>query len=299
MLKLRSNCLAHVMQCGAYMRRLSLLATLTLAPVTLQAGCLNDNLTVAEMRAALNEAVESGQVQQLENGIVEITTDFTIGDGVEQIRQHIEEVLAACAETQVVAMDDVTIDIDFGPASNPCAFEGHEYSGKVRIVIDRAGDEVTVNHTYTDLSNGTYTLSGTKDVTWSEGAAAGTVERRIVSDVGWDGPRGRVDHQSERVMTFLDWLGGPTQRIQIDGDHTWQRSADDWRLDVNQVEFRLIDPVPQDGSYVLTTPEGKTATLTFDRVDEDTIAVTVEGLRRDRVFHVTTAGAVSDEGEAG
>ncbi len=256
-------------------------------------GCLRDTMTRTEMRAAVVELVETGQVQQLENGIVEITTDFTIGDAVEQVRDRIAEVLAACGQTTVTAMDDVTIRIDFGPASDPCEYDGNAYSGVVELVIGRDGDTVVVDHSYEDLSNGTYTLNGDKRVTWSSNGG-GEVVREIDSQVGWIGPNGPVDHRSQRTMTFSDFLGGPEAPITIDGDRRWDRAGDTWELDINGVEFRLADPVPQDGSYVLTIPNGKQGTLSFERVDEDTIAVTFVSGVRQRTFHVSRAGAVDD-----
>ncbi len=257
------------------------------------AGCLGNGMTRMEMRAAVQQVVESGQVQQLENGIVEITTDFTIGDAVQQVRDRIAEVLAACGQTTVTAMDDVSIRIDFGPASDPCAFDGQKYSGVVDLVIAREGEVLTVEHDYQDLSNGTYTLNGDKTVTWtSEGGDR--VVRDIVSSVGWTGPNGPVEHTSERTMTFSDFLGAPEAPITIDGGHRWTRDGDTWDLDVNAVELRLVDPVPQDGSYVLTVPSGREGTLSFERVDEDTIAVRFQTGLRSRTFHVTRAGEVDD-----
>jgi hypothetical protein len=281
------------------MKRHVLASTLFLSASVGTTGCdfgQFDQLDGAEFRAALEEAVESGQVQQLENGVIEITTDFTIGDGIEQVRQHIEDVLAACASTHVTSMDDVTIHVDFGPASEPCAYQGKLYSGEVELVITHDDDSIDVAHTYRDLSNGTYTLNGTQDVSWTGNAleVGAVVERHIVSDLAWDGPRGHVDHQAERTMTFMDWLEGPTQRIRIDGEHQWQRGEDEWHLDVAQVELRLVDPVPQSGSYTLTLPNGKQAGLLFERVDADTIAVTMTGARRDRVFHVTKLGVIQE-----
>lgn len=256
-------------------------------------GCLREGMSAAEMRAAVVEIVENGQVQQLENGIVEITTDFTIGDAVEAVRDHIAEVLAACGQTTVTVMDDVSIRIDFGPASDPCVHDGKSYSGVVDLVITRDGDTVTVEHTYQDASNGTYTLHGDKTVTWSSGGGTAVV-RTIDSNVGWTGPNGPVDHTSQRTMTFSDFLGGPEAPIVVDGNHHWTRDGEAWDLDMNEVEFRLVDPVPQDGSYVLTVPSGKEGTLSFERIDEDTIAVHFATGLRERTFHVTKSGQVDD-----
>ena len=97
--------------------------------------------------------------------------------------------LAACADTTAEVSDDVTILLDFGSAASPCAFEGRLYSGQVELVIDRAGDAITVDHEYIDLSNGTYTLYGDKSVKWS-GGDDGSVVREVNSGVDWDGPRG-------------------------------------------------------------------------------------------------------------
>jgi hypothetical protein len=278
------------------MKRYAFASTLLLAAPVSTTACEFGNLTGVELRAALEEAVESGQVQQLENGVIEITTDFTIGDGVEQVRQHIEEVLVACGSTQVTAMDDVTVLVDFGPADDPCAHEGKLYSGTVELVIGTDGDSIEVTHVYQDLSNGTYTLNGSQDVRWTGNVleVGAEVERHIVSDLDWHGPRGHVEHHAERTMTFMDWLEGPAQRIRIDGEHEWQREDDQWHLDVDQVELRLVDPVPQSGSYTLTLPNGKQAGLLFERIDDDTIEVTMTGARKDHVFHVTRLGVIEE-----
>jgi len=60
------------------------------------------------------------------------------------------------------------------------------------------------------------------------------------------------------------------------------------------VQMRAIDPVPQAGAYSLATPEGHDLGLSFMRLDDETIQVTMTGGRRDRVFEVTSAGAVSE-----
>jgi hypothetical protein len=82
--------------------------------------------------------------------------------------------------------------------------------------------------------------------------------------------------------------------VQIDGWRHWQGERGEWRLDIDDVEFRAADPVPQDGSYTLNTPEDHVLILIFERLDEDTIAVTLIGPRRERVFEVTSAGDVSE-----
>jgi len=45
---------------------------------------------------------------------------------------------------------------------------------------------------------------------------------------------------------------------------------------INGVELRWVDPVPQAGSYVLTTPADRSLTMSFARIDATTIKVTIE-----------------------
>jgi hypothetical protein len=280
------------------MRTSSKLAVLVTATLTTSSGCF-DRLTAAEFREAVDDIVAEGQVQSMENGVIEITTSFTIGQAVEEIAQEIRDFLesqAACSNTTVEVEDGARISIDFGELGDACVYNGHTYAGEVEIVVHREDDGVHVDHTYFGLTNGVITLDGTKDVVWSE--ADGVVERDIESDITWEKDGREVDAQSSRTMTFLDWGEGPTQRIQIDGTRDWQSPDGDSHLDIDEVEFRLVDPVPQAGSYTLTIPSGKDLGLSFRRIDEDTIEVTAEGPRRSRVFHVTSRGGVEDRGDA-
>jgi hypothetical protein len=246
------------------------------------------------MRAAIDASVENGQVNALEHGVIEITTTFSIGAGIAEIRQHIAEVVATCAQASVVQGQGDTLVLDFGPANAPCNYQGRNYAGKVELSVQRTAERISVRHEYLDLTNGTVTINGVKTVDWSE-SASGEVVRHVVSTIGWDGPRGHVDHRSERTLTFHEWHGGPTQTLRIDGESDWQRGDDAWHMAMDQVEFRLIDPVPQAGSVTLINPADKEATLTFVRLDENTIEVQMSGGRRgDRTFHVTSAGTVSE-----
>jgi hypothetical protein len=61
------------------------------------------------------------------------------------------------------------------------------------------------------------------------------------------------------------------------------------------MEIRWSDPVPQAGTYVLSTPfNGKVLTMSFARVDQDTIAVTVTTGRITFHFNVNKAGTVTN-----
>jgi len=61
-------------------------------------------------------------------------------------------------------------------------------------------------------------------------------------------------------------------------------------LDIDGIEARWIDPVPQAGSFYLTTPAKKEVTMSFVRVDEGTIAVTVKSGDKELTINVTSFG---------
>ncbi len=58
-----------------------------------------------------------------------------------------------------------------------------------------------------------------------------------------------------------------------------------------------LDPVPAAGRYTLTNPDLKPLVLSFNRLDADTIQVTVRGARKDFVFNVSRAGEVATPSE--
>jgi hypothetical protein len=58
--------------------------------------------------------------------------------------------------------------------------------------------------------------------------------------------------------------------------------------------MRWTDPVPQAGSYTLTTPFEKSVSMSFGRVDDDTIRVTVAGPKREFSFTVSKLGAIKE-----
>ena len=69
-------------------------------------------------------------------------------------------------------------------------------------------------------------------------------------------------------------------------------AAGEWDLAINSVEIRWVDPIPQAGSYELTNPAGKVATLSFERVDETSIPATLVTGRKELVFVVHQDGSI-------
>jgi hypothetical protein len=84
--------------------------------------------------------------------------------------------------------------------------------------------------------------------------------------------------------------GGLLEGIKVRGTREWSGNAGTWDLAINDVEMRWVDPVPQSGSYVLRTPAGRSATLSFARKDATAITVTVESGDKKFSFDVRSTG---------
>jgi hypothetical protein len=249
-------------------------------------GCKRDqeSLTSAEASQALEQASVSSEAANVTSGTIEIATSFTIGGAVEQAAGEIRDFVTTqlpCAKVEVAA---ATLTIEYGALPGSCTWKGLTYSGKHSITV--AKNEmggVEVDHEWTDLSNGRVKVSGTASVTWSFEDQS----RRVVHDLGWtrlsDGLT--ASGSGDRTQTVLE--GGLVEGIQIDGSRSWKSDRGQWDLGISGVQIRWVDPVPQAGTYTLSNPNGKTLTLTFARVNDVTITVTVMSGDKSFDFDVT------------
>lgn len=101
----------------------------------------------------------------------------------------------------------------------------------------------------------------------------------------------RCSRAGDRTQSAL--AGGIAEGIREDGTRTWKGDRGTWELGIDGVQMRWSDPIPQAGSYSLTTPYDKSVSMSFSRVDVDTIRVTVSGPKRDFSFTVSKAGSIA------
>jgi hypothetical protein len=272
----------------------SLTAVLAL-PLLVLTGCPRekngDPLTLGEATAALEQASDAGQAEGLTASSVDISTNFTIGKavkaGAEELRTFIGSQLP-CAD---ITLEDSTLTVVYGGKPGDCSYRGHHFSGTHVISIERNEDaQVEVHHEWTDFSNGVVSLDGTADVTWN----LTDKTRRVKHQSQWTHlSSGRTGVGSgDRLQSAL--AGGVTEGIQVDGERTWDGAKGHWDLAIDGVQLRWTDPVPQAGSYTLTTPFDKTVSMSFERVDSDTIQVSVAGPKRDFSFNVSKLGAITE-----
>lgn len=253
-------------------------------------GACNPALTASEARAALEESSLESQASAVTSSTIELNTEFTIGSAIEDAARQLLGFVQSQVPCAEVSLDASTLTIEYG-ANGSCSFQGNPLTGTHAVTVVRNQDgDVLVHHAWNDLSNGKVAVTGEADVTWSRTS----MSRRVVHDLTWTrlSDQRTGEGSGDRTQTLLP--GGLSEGIEINGSRHWRGESGAWSLEIDLVQARWRDPVPQAGRYLLDTPFDKTATLSFDRVDADTIAVTVESGRRSFTFSVNAVGAIAN-----
>ena len=112
----------------------------------------------------------------------------------------------------------------------------------------------------------------------------------VVHELDWtrlsDGKTGKGT--GDRTQRPLE--GGFAEGFQVDGARAWTGQGGTWDLAIEGVLLRWVDPVPQAGTYRLADPKERSIQMSFGRVDEDTIKVTLESGAKSFSFNVSKAG---------
>jgi hypothetical protein len=188
-------------------------------------------------------------------------------------------------------LEEATLTVVYGAKPGNCTYRGHPFSGTHVIRLERNEDaRVEVHHQWLDFSNGVVSLDGSADVTWNFADKT----RRVQHSSQWKNlASGRTGvGAGDRLQSVLE--GGLGEGIQVDGERSWDGQRGRWDLAIAGVQMRWTDPVPQAGSYTLSTPFDKTISMSFNRVDADTIKVTVTGPKREFSFDVSKLGAIAE-----
>ena len=267
-------------------------ASLTLLAVPFAlAGCPKEGeLTAAEAQESVQQASASSQAENLAAASVDISTNFTIGGAVERAAAELKAFVASQLPCADVSLANATLSIEYGVNPGNCVYHGHTFSGESSITVGKNEmNEVVVDHAWSHFSNGVVELDGTAHVTWNFNDKT----RHIVHDLKWSQLATGRTGQGTGDRTQSPLAGGVTEGIREDGSRTWKGERGTWELGIDGVEMRWSDPLPQAGSFSLTTPYGKSVSLSFSRVDSDSIKVNVSGPKRDFSFTVSKAGSVA------
>ena len=250
----------------------------------------NEALTAEEAREAMDEVALSSQALSLSSSSEELVveTDFTIGGAVQKAAEEIRAFIGSQLPCAEITLQGGTLSVQYGAVAGDCTYNGHEFSGRHEITVEfNQPGEVLVLHEWTDFSNGELEVNGDAEVTWSREDRSRHVRHKLEWVRLRDGRTGTGS--GDRVQTAL--AGGIREGISVDGSRAWEGERGRWDLDIDQIEMRWIDPVPQAGTLELVTPfDDKTASLDFERADQSTIRVTFETGKRSFSFLVRKIG---------
>lgn len=272
-------------------------ATTVMATAALS-GCQSEEpMTLAEIGQALaesrdadaaanliSEAVEASSDGDVDESIQQVQTDVSMGDRVAEAAKRWRDVLRSelkCADVEVgIGTVEITYGVrSAGPSGEACKYG---FTGQHNIKIDRVPDagQIEVTHEWIELSNQQVTVSGHAGVTWD----LFHVSRQVRHDLTWHkgsaaSPLSDVTWHAtgDRTQTLLD--GSLLTGIAIDGARTWTRSNGDgdWQLEIDHVEVEWALPAPRSGQYLLTAPNGKSVSMTFEQLgDSKTVRITFE-----------------------
>lgn len=271
--------------------RLFLVAILLLGVLAPGPCQREESVTAEEATEALDEATLSTQALALTSSSIEFSTSFTIGQAVEEAAEELRAFITSqlpCAEVTLVG---ATLTADYGALPGTCTYRGLTFHGRHTITLTSvAAAGVVVDHAWEAFTNGLVSVTGSAHVTWSQ---AGGLQRRVEHVLTWtrvaDGREGTGS--GDRTQTLLE--GGLVEGIQVDGVRDWTSQTGAWHLDIQAVQMRWDDPIPQSGAYVMIAASGRSLTMSFARVDDDTIAVTLRSGSIDFTFQVNKLGQVS------
>jgi hypothetical protein len=259
-------------------------------PFALSACPKEDALTASEAQESLEEASASSEAEGLTSATVDISTNFTIGEAVEQAANDLKTFVTSQLPCAQVTLAGSTLTVQYGVNPGSCVYRGHTFSGTSAITITKDDmNDVVVDHQWTDLSNGIVTLNGTAHVTWSFADKT----RHITHDLKWTQLATGRTGEGTGDRTEQPLAGGIAEGFQVDGSRSWTGAKGTWDLGIDGVQMQWTDPVPQAGTYSLSTPYNKSVSMTFSRVDSDTIKVTVSGPKHEFSFNVSKAGNVA------
>lgn len=255
-------------------------------------GCgAGDKMTFVEATEALEQARLSGDGEKATQEPIELSTDFTIGAALDAAAAELRDFWESQIPCTEVTLQGKKVLVDYGTLDDACVYQGRTYAGVHQLeVFGTDPGALDVNHVWDDFTNGDVTLTGTADVRWSAEAET----KRVLTNFTWDTRGERWDVSGDHVYGLEVPGGSVLDGITLEGTRAWTNDLGTWDLVMEGIAFSLDDPLPDQGAYTLTNPDGKQLVLGFERVDEDTIRATLDGARWPLVFDVSRTGVVTE-----
>jgi hypothetical protein len=253
--------------------------------------------SVENAELALEEAALTSQLDAMIAEVADRNSRFDIGQGfenaAEQLKLQLNQELPCASVTRQANMLTIVYDAQQVPwdaaLSASCMSHGRMLAGQHTVrVMRNADNEVGVHHEFIDFRDTRLSLTGSADVTWSRTSPS----RRVLHVLSFrvlsgDSTGVTGESNGDSTQQTLD------EGVRINGLRDWRSSRGVYELDMQAIEQRFADSVPQFGAYALTLPTDDALTLAFGRIDTDTIRVTVQGAQQDLSFVVRPDGSIA------
>lgn len=251
--------------------------------LTTTLGCTPE-MGAVEAADALGQSARSANGINATQAPIEVSTDFTIGGGLEQTASQLRELWSTQVPCNQVTVDGNLLTVDWGTLDDGCTWNGHSYAGVTTVAVNRTdAEDLELEHTWIGFRNEDVQVDGGALVTWS----AQERTRHVFTEHTWTAADEQVDVVGEHELGVRD----PGEAFTLDGSRTWTGEQGDWHLEIRGIEARLQDPVPEAGSYTIEDPQGRLLEVSFARLDDATIEAVLSGVRGgELVYHVTGRG---------
>ena len=262
------------------------------AALQLVSACSNaadrGRASIESAELAVQESALTAQLDSLIADAADRNSRFDIGQGLDNAAEQLKLQLNQELPCAAVTRQGSELSIFYDAAGSGCTWHQRALAGQHSVRVTRnADDEVGVHHEFTNFRDGTLSLSGSADVAWSRISKS----RRVLHTVTFaalSGVNAGVTGESTGDSTQVTLTDG----VRINGLREWHSSRGFYSLDMQAIEQRFTDSVPQLGAYELTLPSDDALILAFGRIDTDNILVTVQGAQRELSFVVRPDGSV-------
>lgn len=259
--------------------------------LALLCGC-SGGLTAGDAVDALVSAQAAGGSFGLVLEPIEISTQLSaIGDDPVVIRDEIEAFWSSSLPCASVGVDDGAVVIDHGAVSDACVVAGRAYGGQHRIRVESASAGIVeLRHTFRNFTDDTLWVDGTSVISFDLDGFTRTL------GVFWDfqSADGEIIPVSgSHTYTLEEPQRGIAGPMQLAGERSWSSGDGLYDLTMTDTRLRLVDPVPETGSWALDPPGPGELTMDFARINSDLLEVVVNGTRRQIVLDVTQAGQIT------
>ena len=281
-------------------------------------------IIIALLCAACDQGTQSELSSAYEEAVVQTRSSQTVGDTMAFRQQgapmdplmlaaDLEAFIASESDCATIIQDGNIVTVDFG--EDGCAYLDRTLTGSLSADISEGDNTTIVALELYDLGDGIVTLNGSADASLTDTERSFNTDFHISHSADTDpacdrseGEEGAPDGEQSaegppegppRPPAEVDMVGSRTE-TPLDGSFdvgiivngSRQMSADEGDASMTETGIEIVagELVPQAGTIVHDSPRGA-VTMTFSRVDDNTIEINIEGERGSESFQVdSTSG---------